>query len=120
MNLKSYAIALSILLTAQGLASCARSVIAGPPQVAPPSQWFEDAQPYGTGEGLSAEQSQLIRNLAHRQSFSTMRATFGMPDAISDRAEYFTLNDRAVAIILYAGDYTTFIGIQEPAIPHDE
>jgi hypothetical protein len=110
------------MLTAQGLASCARSVIAGPPQVAPPSQWFDDAQPYGTGEGLNADQSQLIRNLDHRQSFSTMRQSFGMPDAISGdgRAEYFTLNDRAVAIVLYAGDHTTFIGIQEPAIPYGE
>lgn len=120
-TLKSYAIALSILLTAQGLVSCAQSVIAGPPQVSPPSQWLEDAQPYGDGAGLSAELSQRMRGLDHRQSLTTMRAVFGMPDAISNdgRIEYFKLNDRAVAIAIYSGEHTTFIGVQEPAI-HDQ
>jgi hypothetical protein len=67
-----------------------------------------DAQPatvmnYGTGDGLTGEQSIAIRNIAFPQSYDAMISRFGYPDARDSRADYYDLTDRRRVAVVYSG-----------------
>jgi hypothetical protein len=60
---------------------------------------------YGTGNGLTTQQSNLLRKgeIAFPQSYSAMISRFGYPDARDSRADYYDLdNGRRVAVV-YVG-----------------
>ena len=118
MNHKSNLLAIALIATAQIVSACAQAVTAtGPLQVAPPVLRVR-AEPMGDGEPLSPELSQRIRHLDHVQQYETIKNVFGFPDARSSdgAADYYKLNGGAVAVLLYQGGQTTFIGIKEPLL----
>lgn len=55
---------------------------------------------YGTGDGLTVEQSAALRHVAFPQSYPAMVSRFGYPDARDDRADYYDLaNGRRIAVV---------------------
>jgi hypothetical protein len=68
-----------------------------------------DAQPaiapmnYGTGDGLTSEQSIAIRNIAFPQSYPAMISRFGYPDARDARADYYDMANGHRVAVVYSG-----------------
>lgn len=55
---------------------------------------------YGTGNGLTSEQSIALRNIAFPQSYPAMVSRFGYPDARDSRADYYDMvNGHRVAVV---------------------
>ncbi len=55
---------------------------------------------YGTGDGLTSEQSIALRNIAFPQSYPAMVSRFGYPDARDSRADYYDMaNGHRVAVV---------------------
>ena len=58
---------------------------------------------YGTGDGLTPEQSIALRNIAFPQSYRAMVSRFGYPDARDDRADYYDLPSGTRVAVVYSG-----------------
>lgn len=56
--------------------------------------------PYGTGDGLTVEQSAALHHVAFPQSYTAMVNRFGYPDARDSRADYYDMaNGHRVAVV---------------------
>jgi hypothetical protein len=55
---------------------------------------------YGTGDGLTVEQSAALHHVAFPQSYPAMVSRFGYPDARDARADYYDMaNGHRVAVV---------------------
>jgi hypothetical protein len=55
---------------------------------------------YGTGDGLTVEQSAALPHIAFPQSYTAMVSRFGYPDARDSRADYYDMaNGHRVAVV---------------------
>jgi hypothetical protein len=55
---------------------------------------------YGTGDGLTVEQSAALHHVAFPQSYTAMVSRFGYPDARDNRADYYDMaNGHRVAVV---------------------
>jgi hypothetical protein len=67
---------------------------------------------YGTGDGLTPEQSIALRNIAFPQSYTAMVNRFGYPDARDTRADYYELpNGHRVAVVYQGRSAVTVEGL---------
>lgn len=75
---------------------------------------LSDAESYGTGNGLTPEQSIAIQSIAMPQSYGAMTRRFGYPDRRDSEADYYQLSDGRWARIGYdANNRATWIGISQ-------
>jgi hypothetical protein len=61
--------------------------------------------PYGTGNGLTTQQSNILRRgeLQFPQSYRAMITKLGYPDARDAKADYYDLDDRRRVAVVYSG-----------------
>jgi hypothetical protein len=61
--------------------------------------------PYGTGNGLTTTQSNILRRgeLKFPQSYRAMISKLGYPDARDAKADYYDLDDRRRVAVVYSG-----------------
>jgi hypothetical protein len=79
---------------------------------------ISDAEDYGTGGGLTAEQSAAIQYVAMPQSYHAIKSRFGFPDKRDSKADYYRMADnRWVRIAYNANNQATWIGISGQSTP---
>lgn len=79
---------------------------------------ISDAEDYGTGGGLTAEQSAAIQYVAMPQSYHAIKSRFGFPDKRDSEADYYRMADnRWVRIAYNANNQATWIGISGQSTP---
>jgi hypothetical protein len=79
---------------------------------------ISDAEDYGTGGGLTAEQSAAIQYVSMPQSYHAIKSRFGFPDKRDSEADYYRMTDgRWVRIAYNANNQATWIGISGQSTP---
>jgi hypothetical protein len=67
---------------------------------------------YGTGDGLTVEQSAALHHIAFPQSYTAMVSRFGYPDARDARADYYDMaNGHRVAVVYDGRSAVTVEGL---------
>lgn len=72
---------------------------------------LDNAVAYGTGNGLTHEQSIAIQSIAMPQSYGAITRRFGYPDRRDSDADYYQLADGRWARLAYTGTQATWLGI---------